>query len=148
MRFLHPEHDEHLELALEDVFLLPDRFDGTSRLETERTPVDLPGGGRPVVSANMNAVTGKRMGATMARFGGLGVLPQDISLDTVERMVSHIEAAAPRYDTPLFSPDATLRDVVGILRKRVRRGHDADRSPGAGDHDGYAEAEPHGAEVR
>lgn len=120
MRFLHPEHDEHLELALEDVFLLPDRFDGTSRLETDLTPVDFPGGSHPVVSANMNAVTGKRMAETMARFGGLGVLPQDMTLDTVERIVRHIKAADPRYDTPLFvAPDATLRDVEGIMRKRA-----------------------------
>ncbi len=120
MRFLHPEHDEHLELALEDVFLLPRRFDRTSRLETDLTPVDFPGGSHPIVSANMNAVTGKRMAETMARFGGLGVLPQDMSLDTIERIVRHIKAADPRYDTPLsVAPDATLRDVEGIMRKRA-----------------------------
>lgn len=120
MRFLHPEHDEHLELALEDVFLVPGRFDRTSRLETDLSPRDFPGGSHPIVSANMNAVTGKRMAETMARFGGLGVLPQDMSLDTVERIVRHIKQADPRYDTPLFvSPEATLRDVEGIMRKRA-----------------------------
>jgi IMP dehydrogenase len=67
----------------------------------------------------MNAVTGKRMAETMARFGGLGVLPQDMHLDTVERIVKHIHAADARYDTPLeVSPRATLRDVQGIIRKR------------------------------
>lgn len=120
MRFLHPEHDAHLELALEDVFLLPGRFDRTSRLETDLTPVDFAGGSHPVVSANMNAVTGKRMAETMARFGGLGVLPQDMSLELVARIVQHIKAADPRYDTPLFvAPEATVRDVEGILRKRA-----------------------------
>jgi IMP dehydrogenase len=120
MRFLHPERDEHLELALDDVFLLPRRFDGSSRLETDLTPSDFPGGSHPVVSANMNAVTGKRMAETMARFGGLGVLPQDMSLDTVERIMSHIKRADPRYDTALHvAPDATLRDVEGIIRKRA-----------------------------
>lgn len=120
MRFLHPEHDEHLELALEDVFLLPRRFEGRSRLETELTPADFPGGSHPIVSANMNAVTGKRMAETMARFGGLGVLPQDMSLETVERIVGHIHRADPAYDTPLsVRPDATLRDVEGIMRKRA-----------------------------
>lgn len=119
MRFLHPERDEELELATDDVFLNPTYFDGASRLETDLTPPDFRGGSHPVVSANMNAVTGKRMAETMARFGGLGVLPQDMALDTMERIVAHIRAADPRYDTPLsVSPKATVRDAQGIIRKR------------------------------
>ena len=120
MRFLHPDHDAHLELALQDVFLLPRRFDGVSRLETDLSPRDFAGGSHPIVSANMNAVTGKRMAETMARFGGLGVLPQDMAPETVERIAKHIKNADARYDTPLsVHADATLRDVDGILRKRA-----------------------------
>jgi IMP dehydrogenase len=120
MRFLHPEHDEKLELSLDDVFLIPGYFDGSSRLDVDLRPVDFPGGSHPVVSANMNAVTGKRMAETMARLGGLGVLPQDMDLETTARIVKHIKAADPRYDTPLaVSPRATLRDVQGIIRKRA-----------------------------
>jgi len=119
LRFLHPAHDEELELSTDDVFLLPGYFDGASRLDTDLTPPDFPGSAHPIVSANMNAVTGKRMAETMARFGGLGVLPQDMDLDTVARIVKHIHAADPRYDTPLsVTPRATLRDVQGIIRKR------------------------------
>lgn len=119
MRFLHPERDEQLELSLEDVFLVPAYFDGTSRLEVDLTPGDFRGGSHPIVSANMNAVTGKRMAETMARFGGLGVLPQDMEMRTVERIVRHIRSADPRYDTPLaVERHATLHDVHGIIRKR------------------------------
>lgn len=119
MRYLHPDHDEQLELSTDDVFLAPRFFEGESRLDTDLSPPDFPGGSHPIVSANMNAVTGKRMAETMARFGGLGVLPQDMHLDTVERIVKHIHAADARYDTPLeVSPRATLRDVQGIIRKR------------------------------
>lgn len=119
MRFLHPERDETLELALEDVFLTPGYFDGGSRLEVDLRAPDFPGGSHPIVSANMNAVTGKRMAETMARFGGLGVLPQDMDLDTVERIVKHIRSADPRYDTALsVTRRAPLRDVLGIIRKR------------------------------
>ncbi len=119
MRFLHPQHDEQLELSTDDVFLNPGYYDGTSRLETDLSPTDFAGGSHPIVSANMNAVTGKRMAETMARFGGLGVLPQDMALDTVDRIVKHIHAADVRYDTPLsVSPRASLRDVQGIIRKR------------------------------
>lgn len=120
MRFLHPEHDEQLELSLDDVFLTPNLWGGTSRLDVDLSPADFPGGSHPVVSANMNGVTGKRMAESMARLGGLGVLPQDMDLKTVERIVRHIKQADPRYDTPLaVSPPATLRDVHGIIRKRA-----------------------------
>ncbi|MEQ9323869.1 MAG: IMP dehydrogenase, partial [Polyangiaceae bacterium] len=74
MRFLHPEQDEQLELALDDVFIVPSYYDGDSRQSVALTPTDFAGGSPPVVSANMNAVTGKRMAETMARLGGLGVL--------------------------------------------------------------------------
>jgi IMP dehydrogenase len=120
MRFLHPERDELLELSLDDVFLNPSVFEGRSRLEVSLTPVDFPGFAHPVVSANMSAVTGKRMAETLARFGGLGVLPQDMSLATVDRIVKHIRAADPRYDTPLaVTVRATLLDVLGLIRKRA-----------------------------
>jgi IMP dehydrogenase len=120
MRFLHPDHDEALELSLDDVFLVPGYFDGSSRLDVDLRPTDFQGGAHPVVSANMNAVTGKRMAETMARFGGLGVLPQDMDLETATRILTHMKSADPRYDTPLsVSPRATVRDVAGIIRKRA-----------------------------
>ncbi|MEM9861548.1 MAG: GuaB1 family IMP dehydrogenase-related protein [Myxococcota bacterium] len=122
MRFLHPERDDLLELALEDVFIVPDYYDGVSRLEADLSPDDFPGSSMPIVSANMNAVTGKRMAETMARLGGLGVLPQDMQLETVERIVHHIQGAHRRFDTALtVTPDATIRDVLGII---VKRAHD------------------------
>ena len=119
MKYLHPERDAALELSLEDVFILPNFFDGVSRLNVDLTPPDFLGGSHPIVSANMNAVTGKRMAETMARYGGIGVLPQDMDLQTVSRIVSHLKSADIRYDTPLsVSPSETLRDVQGIIRKR------------------------------
>jgi IMP dehydrogenase len=119
VRFLHPEHDEKLELSLDDVFIVPGYFDKTSRLEVDLKPWDFPGASHPIVSSNMNAVTGKRMAETMARLGGIGVLPQDMDVRTVERIVRHMKQAHTRIDTALVvTPDATLRDVQGIIRKR------------------------------
>ena len=119
MRFLHPEKDEQLELALEDVFIVPNYYGGDSRQSVTLTPTDFAGGSHPVVSANMNAVTGKRMAETMARLGGLGVLPQDMRVETVERIVGHIHEASVRFDTALaVTVEATLRDVQGIIHKR------------------------------
>ena len=110
-----PTHD----LTYSDVFLVPSRSGIRSRLDVSLAPDDGSGGSIPLVSANMNSVTGKRMAEAMARSGGLGVLPQDMRLDTVARIVRHIQACDPRYDTPLaVSRTATLRDVEGIIRKR------------------------------
>ncbi len=120
MKFLHPERDNLLELSLDDVFIVPTYFDGTSRMNVNLVPRDFAGSSNPVVAANMNAVTGKRMAETMARYGGIGVLPQDMDLTTVERIVRHIKQANPIYDTPLtVTGDATLRDVQGIILKRA-----------------------------
>ncbi len=120
MQFLHPARDEQLELSLDDVFLLPGYFDGATRLDSDLTPCDFPGGWHPLVAANMNAVTGRRMAETMARLGGLGVLPQDMDGATVKRIVGHIKSADAHFDTPLsVTPSATLRDVQGIIRKRA-----------------------------
>lgn len=117
-RFWHPE-DQNLELALEDVFLLPDFWDGESRRDVDLTPVDFPGGSHPFVSANMNAVTGKRMAEVMARCGGLGVLPQDIPSEQLQRMIAAIKGAHTRYDTALtIGPDEPIRDVRAIINKR------------------------------
>ena len=120
MRFLHPERDGQLELSLDDVFLVPGYFDGVSRLEVDLTPPDFGGGAHPVVSANMNGVTGKRMAETMARYGGLGVLPQDMDHATVDRIVRHIKQADARYDTAIsIEPSSTLREISGLIRKRA-----------------------------
>jgi IMP dehydrogenase len=119
MRFLHPARDSLLELSVDDVFIVPGYFAGGSRLDVDLTPADGIGGSQPIVSANMNAVTGKRMAETMARLGGLGVLPQDMDPRIVERIVGHIKGAHRRHDTALVvTPAATLRDVQGIMRKR------------------------------
>jgi len=58
----------------------------------------------------------------MARFGGLGVLPQDMDLDTVARNRHAISTPRdPRYDTTALAvtPRSTLLDVLGIIRKRA-----------------------------
>lgn len=119
MKFLHSDHDNSLELSLDDVFIVPSYFEGVSRSSVDLSAVDFVGGCHPVVSANMNAVTGKRLAETMARNGGLGVLPQDMSNETLTRIVSYIKSASPNFDTALtVSPNSSLREVQGIIRKR------------------------------
>ena len=65
MRFLGPlpAHD----LTYSDVFLVPNRSAVTSRLDVDLAPRDGSGATIPIVSANMNSVTGPRLAATLAR---------------------------------------------------------------------------------
>ena len=70
-----PRHD----LTYSDVFLVPSRSGVTSRLDVSLAPDDGSGASIPIVSANMNSVTGPRLAATLARRGGIGVLPQDLN---------------------------------------------------------------------
>ena len=57
---------------------MPSRSAVTSRLDVSLAPGDGTAATIPIVSANMNSVTGPRLAATLARRGGLGVLPQDM----------------------------------------------------------------------
>jgi IMP dehydrogenase len=71
MKFLNPRYESE-ELTYEDIFLLQNYFEGESRfLDVNVRPTKHFGTRLPIVSANMNAVTGKRMAETMARIGGL-----------------------------------------------------------------------------
>ena len=102
------------------MFLLPGYHAGGSRMDVDLTPPDFPGGCQPVVAANMNAVTGKRMAESMSRLGGLGILPQDMALPTVERIAAHVKSAPLRCDTALtIGSAASLRDVRGLIHKRA-----------------------------
>ena len=58
-----------------------------SRLDVSLATRDGSGTTIPVVVANMTAVSGRRMAETVARRGGLAVLPQDIPLDVVAYVV-------------------------------------------------------------
>ena len=61
----------------------------------------------------MNAVTGKRMAETIARYGGLGVLPQDMSINTLQEIVNKIKSASVKYDTPItVKATNTIRDAM------------------------------------
>ena len=55
MKFLHPERDATLELALEDGFLTQGYFSGPSRLGAELRPADLPRLPRPLVRSYIDA---------------------------------------------------------------------------------------------
>jgi IMP dehydrogenase len=107
-----PTHD----LTYSDVFLVPSRSAVTSRLDVSLATDDGSGASVPIVSANMNSVTGPRLAATLARRGGLSVLPQDLHLQELERSIRSVKAQPVGYDTAhVFSPDATAADALLVL---------------------------------
>ncbi|WP_213813928.1 GuaB1 family IMP dehydrogenase-related protein [Glaciihabitans sp. dw_435] len=104
-----PEHD----LTYSDVFLVPNRSAVTSRLDVSLAPGDGTGATIPIVSANMNSVTGPRLAATLARRGGLGVLPQDMHLQDLDAAIRWVKDQPVQFDTPLsLSPEDTVADAL------------------------------------
>jgi IMP dehydrogenase len=74
----------------------------------------------PVVVANMTAVSGRRMAETVARRGGLAILPQDIPLDVVADVVTWVKGRDLVHDTPItLGPGDTTGEALGLLPKRA-----------------------------
>src|SRR5699024_3192418 len=81
MRFLNPVTTD---LTYSDVFLVPSYSQISSRMNVDISSTDGTGTTIPVVSSNMNGVTGRRMVETMARRGGIGIFPQDTPLHLIQ----------------------------------------------------------------
>ena len=119
MRFLDG-HDPDHDLTYEDVFLAPARSDVTSRMDVDTATVDGSGTTVPVVAANMTAVSGRRMAETLARRGGLAVIPQDIPLDIVADVIAWVKSRDPVFETPItLTPSDTVGDALNLLPKRA-----------------------------
>ncbi|MCU1388765.1 MAG: guaB, partial [Ilumatobacteraceae bacterium] len=89
MKFLNeaPPYD----LTYSDVFMVPSLSSVPSRFDVDLSTPDGLGTTIPVVVSNMTAVAGRRMAETVARRGGLTVLPQDIPLDVIETVVDFVK---------------------------------------------------------
>ncbi|MCS5719235.1 GuaB1 family IMP dehydrogenase-related protein [Herbiconiux sp. CPCC 205763] len=103
----------HTDLTYSDVFLIPSRSAVTSRLDVSLAPADGTGASIPIVSANMNSVTGPRLAATLARRGGLGVLPQDMRLQDLDAAIRWVKDQPVAFDTPFdFRPYDTVEQAL------------------------------------
>jgi len=119
VRFLH-DHLPPYDLTYDDVFLVPRRTDVTSRFDVDLATVDGSGTTIPVVVANMTAVAGKRMAETVARRGGLVVLPQDLPVEAVADTVAFVKSRHLVADTPLvLAPGDAVSDAIALLPKRA-----------------------------
>ncbi len=111
-----PAHD----LTYDDVFLVPNRSDVESRFDVDLSAADGSGATIPLVVANMTAVAGRRMAETVARRGGLVVLPQDVDTEAVTDIVSWVKSRDTVWDTPLvLSSGDAVADALNLMHKRA-----------------------------
>jgi IMP dehydrogenase len=88
-------------------------------MAVDLTTADGTGTTIPVLVANMTAVAGRRMAETVARRGGLAVIPQDIPIDVVTEVVSWVKRRHLVHDTPItLGPTDTVSDALALLPKR------------------------------
>ena len=119
MRFLNDTTPPY-DLTYDDVFLVPNRSSVESRFDVNLSTSDGTGATIPVVVANMTAVAGRRMAETMARRGGLVVLPQDVDAGVVADIVAWVKSRHTVWDTPLVvTPGDSVADVLNLLPKRA-----------------------------
>lgn len=119
MQFLDG-HTPPYDLTYNDVFVVPNRSDVASRFDVDLSTSDGTGTTIPVVVANMTAVAGRRMAETIARRGGIVVLPQDLPIQAVKETVDFVKSRDLVADTPVtLSPDDSVSDASALIHKRA-----------------------------
>jgi len=104
-----PRHD----LTYSDVFLVPSHSTVGSRMAVSLTPGDGTPATIPLVASNMNSVTGPRLAASLARRGGLGVLPQDLTRDDMDAAIAWVRSQPVDLDSPvLLSPRDSVEQAL------------------------------------
>lgn len=113
---LKPPYD----LTYDDVFMVPSRSAVGSRQGVDLSAPDGTGTTIPLVVANMTAIAGRRMAETVARRGGIVVIPQDIPIDVVTDVISWVKTRHLVLDTPItLAPTQTVADALSLLPKRA-----------------------------
>ena len=119
MQFLEG-HAPPYDLTYNDVFVVPNRTDVASRFDVDLSTSDGTGTTIPVVVANMTAVAGRRMAETVARRGGIVVIPQDLPIQAVKETVDFVKSRDLVADTPVtLSPDDSVSDACALIHKRA-----------------------------
>ncbi|OBG90919.1 inosine 5-monophosphate dehydrogenase [Mycobacterium sp. E3251] len=119
MRFLDG-HGPGYDLTYNDVFVMPGRSEVESRFDVDLSTNDGSGTTIPVVVANMTAVAGRRMAETVARRGGLVILPQDLPITAVQQTLDFVKSRDLVLDTPVvLAPDDSVSDATALIHKRA-----------------------------
>jgi len=119
VKFLEGQRPPY-DLTYNDVFIVPGRSDVQSRFDVDLSTHDGSGTTIPVVVANMTAVAGRRMAETVARRGGIVVLPQDLPISAVKETVGFVKSRDLVADTPVvLSADDSVSDAMALIHKRA-----------------------------
>ena len=100
--------------------MVPSHSELTSRLEVDLSSRDGSGTTIPLVVANMTAIAGRRMAETVARRGGLVVIPQDIPIPVVAEVIATVKARHIFFETPItLTLKETVADAASLIHKRA-----------------------------
>ena len=100
--------------------MVPNRSAATSRLDVDLTSTDGIGTTLPLVVANMTAISGRRMAETVARRGGVAIIPQDIPTEVVGQTVAKVKSSHPVFDTAVsVTPHTTVGEALSLVPKRA-----------------------------
>lgn len=100
--------------------MIPSRSGVMSRMDVDLSTTDNSGATIPLVVANMTAVSGRRMAETVARRGGLTVIPQDIPIPVVSDVISWMKQRHVLFDTPItLEAHNTVADAASLIHKRA-----------------------------
>jgi IMP dehydrogenase len=114
-------------LAFDDVLLVPQRSSIRSRFSGEidtraRVAIGAPAIHIPIISANMDTVTGWRMATSMALLGGFGVIHRFMStaeeVNEVRRVKERMRVIEEH--PPVIPGHATIQDARRLLKQRER----------------------------
>jgi IMP dehydrogenase len=119
VRFLN-DLQPQLDLTYDDVFMVPSRSSVTSRLDVDLSSTDGSGTTIPLVVANMTAIAGRRMAETVARRGGITVIPQDIPVEVVREVIGRVKQRHLVHDTAItLERTMTAGEAIVLLHKRA-----------------------------
>jgi IMP dehydrogenase len=114
-------------LGFDDVLLVPKRSAIRSRFSGEidtsaAIARGVPKIAIPIISANMDTVTGWRMATTMALYGGFGVIHRFMSVDDQVKEVRKVKERMRVIEDhpPAIASSATINDAQELLKRRER----------------------------
>ena len=100
--------------------MVPSYSQLASRMDVDLTAIDNTGTTIPLLVANMTAISGRRIAETVARRGGMAVIPQDIPFEIIADVISWVKSRHIIFDTPVtLNPNETVADAIDLITKRA-----------------------------